>query len=43
MIQIKPGTLGDQWQPMTIQLDADFAVGDRQCIGYHTDANDGTG
>jgi len=25
----KPGTLGDRRQPMTIQLDADFAVGCR--------------
>ena len=25
MIKIKPGTLGDQWQSMTIRLDADFA------------------
>ncbi len=53
-VKTKPGTLGDQSKPMTIQLDsnanvdnrcyrvtdANFAVGDRQYIGSHTDAND---
>ncbi len=52
--KIKPETLGDRCQSMTIQFDsnvsvayqqhpvteADFDVGDRQYIGYHTDAND---
>jgi hypothetical protein len=36
-IQHKPGTLDDRWQPMTIQLDADFAV--RYRCHWVADAN----
>ncbi len=41
-VETEPETLGDRPKPMTIRLDADFAVGDWQYIGYHTDANDVT-
>jgi hypothetical protein len=49
-VETEPETLGDRPKPMTIAVgcrchqvtDADFAVGDWQYIGYHTDANDVT-